>query len=1196
MAYLSGLKNIIQKINVELIPENYSTGTDYDGKLIQDKNGRIYKYDAAKGKYISETVENLLKQYTTSETEFKARQKANRKKYAGSGFVEVTKKYSRLDYINSGGLAVWKRQDVYFGGSNNQGSKLYLGDITTPNYENPVFNINGVLLKIHNFDYFGQISLPKPTTSLFTIKDSTSLNENMKQGDFAILKDLDRNLIPSMTEDDWDGERCSDADEGVKIEVTNTDYESVNVMYKTITKKNIPKDIKIKIRVKLDFGTADYINFDYWGCDNGNIDIHPDMVDDNGWYEFEIINNQCGVAEYLFGFHPNFGSDISTDDYCYIRDLQVYQVEEQPIVAIQDVDKDIDIYENADKFEARDSVSRQDLVFLETWEEKVTEKDIVYPYGNTQYRGGNIKGLSGIADGNFDGADTYSLFGNWQNAGELVGKGYKWSDLSIEDRIKFVSNPENNVYLSKDGEFIQVRYRIRVVKGLGNKWHNVATYGSRIGYDNDLAGLMIKGGKTEISSEFMYSAGGVGDKYIYFGSDLYNFHYDKNGLWHGFKNYNINNLALPIALVQRPNDGIYHPTFNPMGTGKYYYKNGDNSAIIEWYELGTSDYPVNDDNQLDLEAMFDPEHISMIKDDSISNLANADDTYFRIGTIECGLTAHPAGRFADEINEMDVEDLRMSAHKKPLEEIHNIEKLKDITGERRGKEYQLNGRIKIVKVVDKSIGSNCDIRFKDTDDTLAKGKLLKAFNLTSGIRYNSDYLIEIRGSSSHTSESENNYFNYINFDNGHSANQTNVGDIIVLYYDANFISGTHNYNYHFPYPVCNNTYIQTDIIGDPRKLSDRIEYTVTDTDETIDIHKNMYIKCEDSDNNKGKEGHLYRYLGKEITGVHTNSNDGDANDNGGHIDFSDDEKWLDLGDDLSIGGYPELWVNKGFAGTPLIVGENGESLLPIDVETTYTGCYSDNPYLRFKASKKITGFRTFFVMKKDGTYEKWHNNDVGGSCPNWDHDDAIVNPCGGNVNIKNTHNIVLNDSYAKHLGYSSEQEMLDLMKVIVIYKAKANFMELANNSKVLDVSRMAEKGYSSDINEGVFITSNLINKIPTNNGMGVNVCGRNFSFTTNEYGNLGSYKTMIAENDTFDFSNSTHMPQIKQFTFLTQKNNRLFLQYVFKELKYDEETKTWGDDDKFQITNKVSTTTDTNGNKVLYGQKRVSLPYFYSEE
>ena len=87
---------------------------------------------------------------------------------------------------------------------------------------------------------------------------------------------------------------------------------------------------------------------------------------------------------------------------------------------------------------------------------------------NIQYRGSDVDGLTGIAEGTFEGADTYSLFGNWQSAGDLVGKGYVWSNLTLEEKKALVSNPEHNIYVDENGEFIQVRYKITVEKGNGN--------------------------------------------------------------------------------------------------------------------------------------------------------------------------------------------------------------------------------------------------------------------------------------------------------------------------------------------------------------------------------------------------------------------------------------------------------------------------------------------------------------------------------------------------------------------------------------------------------------------------------------------------------------------------------------------------------------------------------------------------------
>ena len=121
-----------------------------------------------------------------------------------------------------------------------------------------------------------------------------------------------------------------------------------------------------------------------------------------------------------------------------------------------------------------DAISRSDLVFLESWHEDISEKNFIYPLGNTQYLGSNTDGLTGIVNGAFTGFETYSLFGNWQTPSALIGKGYVWSSLTEAQRKAFIANPENNCYLDGD-KTIQVRYRVRVVQGLGDSWGNVDT-------------------------------------------------------------------------------------------------------------------------------------------------------------------------------------------------------------------------------------------------------------------------------------------------------------------------------------------------------------------------------------------------------------------------------------------------------------------------------------------------------------------------------------------------------------------------------------------------------------------------------------------------------------------------------------------------------------------------------------------------
>ena len=156
-----------------------------------------------------------------------------------------------------------------------------------------------------------------------------------------------------------------------------------------------------------------------------------------------------------------------------------------------------------------DAISRSDLVFLESWHEDVSEKDFVYPLGNTQYLGGTTDGMSAIVAGSFSGYGTYSLFGNWQASGALVGKGYVWSGMSDAQKKAFVSNPENNCYLDGD-KVIQVRYRVRVVAGMGDSWTSVndisgetsGSYATALRYFDSRNYVQAKGKLTNLTSDF----------------------------------------------------------------------------------------------------------------------------------------------------------------------------------------------------------------------------------------------------------------------------------------------------------------------------------------------------------------------------------------------------------------------------------------------------------------------------------------------------------------------------------------------------------------------------------------------------------------------------------------------------------------------------------------------------------------------
>jgi len=185
---------------------------------------------------------------------------------------------------------------------------------------------------------------------------------------------------------------------------------------------------------------------------------------------------------------------------------------------------------------------RQDLVFLETWHEKISDKDIVYPLGNVQslLAVDPATGLTTV-NGSFIGFGTYSLFGNWQASSALIGKGIVWSTMTLANQRLFVADPENNCYLASDGGLVQVRCRIRVVEGLGIDYALTST-------------SVFSQGSNAAPTINNYTLDTV-DKGLYNSTD---------------------SVAIQIALVSRRNQGAFHPVFNPNGAAKF----GD---ALPWY-------------------------------------------------------------------------------------------------------------------------------------------------------------------------------------------------------------------------------------------------------------------------------------------------------------------------------------------------------------------------------------------------------------------------------------------------------------------------------------------------------------------------------------------------------------------------------------------------------------------------------------
>lgn len=298
-------------------------------------------------------------------------------------------------------------------------------------------------------------------------------------------------------------------------------------------------------------------------------------------------------------------------------------------------------------------ISRKDFVFLESWHEDIAKLDVVFPLGNVQYGSSTWEGITLDTLDTLTIARDYAAFGEW-NTQLINSYGKRWSTLSEDDKTKFLQDPVNNIY-SDDGKLIQVRYRIRVIKGLGDQWYKTSPLDLIVSdimmYSNNHR-PKVRGSSTTFSD---YTA----TTDCFADNDLDPIITLGKGLW-GARG-NISNadkahdglcFAIPIALVQRRNKGAFDKTFNPSGTTVLWNKDDVTAATYHWYSPNAK-RPTSLSNCM-----------------SLGN-PNSASVYGNSGQGSIGKFTRPDGKFYDAIEAGDVDDLRMYSVRKPKLEIYN---------------------------------------------------------------------------------------------------------------------------------------------------------------------------------------------------------------------------------------------------------------------------------------------------------------------------------------------------------------------------------------------------------------------------------------------------------------------------------------------------------------------------------------------
>jgi len=325
------------------------------------------------------------------------------------------------------------------------------------------------------------------------------------------------------------------------------------------------------------------------------------------------------------------------------------------------------IYNSISVMPATESVitTRQDFVFLESFHEAISDKDVVYPLGNVQYGATTWEGISLstslVAQG-------YSAFGEWDTT--TTGHGVTWSTLSAADKVKFLQDPENNIY-NDDGELIQVRYRMRVVEGLGDDW----LFDQFLNFDSNLnlnTSVLPRGIKTDNVDSNRANSNDWNHMYASttgsYAVELYDGIKGDAGIF-GVRYASQASLfahnglcfAIPIALVQRLNQGAYHPVYNPEGTANYHISG---VSIYEWYNLPTP-----------MTSLADCMSYNVGTEGSISG-----------GATFAGRPTNDPFLYYDAIYAGQVQDLRTSSNRQTTNELLNEYSRKGIAGTIRGKE------------------------------------------------------------------------------------------------------------------------------------------------------------------------------------------------------------------------------------------------------------------------------------------------------------------------------------------------------------------------------------------------------------------------------------------------------------------------------------------------------------------------------
>ena len=224
---------------------------------------------------------------------------------------------------------------------------------------------------------------------------------------------------------------------------------------------------------------------------------------------------------------------------------------------------------------ASEPLLRMDLVGIEMWEEKVSERGVVFWGGCVQ----SVNGYSTLAAADIE--ESYSsFFLNEEldsDKSHPYMKCYHWESISDAIKSNLIKDPIHNLY-HREGELWQTRFRWRILKDYKSKDTKKIIFGEKTeetGVPFNNRNYSQSAANVNVEGEYVLTVQGHSDKpggILYQGmNSTYTAAKIRNdqGVYISRNGQGESAYFMPIFAVQRRNYGAYHPFLNPHGTSAF---------------------------------------------------------------------------------------------------------------------------------------------------------------------------------------------------------------------------------------------------------------------------------------------------------------------------------------------------------------------------------------------------------------------------------------------------------------------------------------------------------------------------------------------------------------------------------------------------------------------------------------------------